>query len=244
MIRLFLSSKKYEGVTDKKEPWFGTSYSVRDITKEEMQEWLQPPAVDCLHLPKPNPFIPTRFEVIGTLSETPAAPIKIRDEDHCTIWYKEDDTFLRPRTALYFQMTTPLISESPLNYLLGELFVEMIEELLSAVTYDAYLSGLQFAVKSSYSSIQFGASGFSQSLATLVHMGFDRMVNFDMVEENSLMMNTFQNQLQRMERRYENAYRGQAYQISRNALRNCIKSLPTVNELTNAMKGWYISFEN
>merc|ERR1712207_83742 len=50
------------------------------------------------------------------------------------------------------------------------------------------------------------------------------------------MMNAFQNQKERLERRYENSYRGQAYQISRNALRNCVKTLPTVNELMDALK--------
>jgi insulysin len=58
-FRIFWESQKFEGQTDKAEPWYNTAYSLEKITSSTIQEWVQSAPDVHLHLPAPNVFIPT-----------------------------------------------------------------------------------------------------------------------------------------------------------------------------------------
>lgn len=69
--RIFESSLSFAGKTTHTEKWFGTDYFVDDISEDDIKAWENAPLLPELHLPKPNPFIPTNFDVVGTKSEIP-----------------------------------------------------------------------------------------------------------------------------------------------------------------------------
>jgi insulysin len=62
-VRIFWESNKFEGQTDKVEPWYNTAYSLEKITKFTIQEWMQSAPDVNLLLPTPNVFIPTDFSL-------------------------------------------------------------------------------------------------------------------------------------------------------------------------------------
>jgi insulysin len=72
---------------DKKEKWYGTEYTCETIPSDFMEEIKQAASsgavdrVSALHLPKKNPFIPTKLEVEREEIKEPAvAPTIIRND--------------------------------------------------------------------------------------------------------------------------------------------------------------------
>lgn len=69
---VFLVHKGATATADKKERWYGTDYSERAFSAVEEEQWQK--ALECslendwaslLHLPEPNPFVPTDFTIKG-----------------------------------------------------------------------------------------------------------------------------------------------------------------------------------
>jgi insulysin len=239
---VFFASKKFQGQTDLVEPWFGTSYSVVDVSEEDIVCWKQDTEhKGALHLPGVNQFIPTRFEVLGTKAETPSLPAKIRDDEQCTIWYKLDDTFLQPKVCLFFQVRTPVVSESPLSVLLSQLYIQMVQELLSEVTYDAYLSELDFQLDAPTDGVQINIYGFYQSLEKMVEMILQKLLSFQIDQNDTLMMGVFKKQLDILLRKYENYERSQAYEIARWSYQGCTYKSPPIDERMKVFHCRYLS---
>eukprot|EP00808_Paulinella_micropora_P023005 g5315.t1 len=61
--RLTVTSRDFEGKTDLTEQWYGTAYSFRPTTPEEVTAWTTPDVPLQLAFPRPNLFIPTDFSL-------------------------------------------------------------------------------------------------------------------------------------------------------------------------------------
>lgn len=53
-----------QGATQKKEAWYGTDFNIETLPDEWQTSWQSSAAREELHLPKPNPFIPTDFSML------------------------------------------------------------------------------------------------------------------------------------------------------------------------------------
>jgi insulysin len=69
-----VSYKGFSGKTSQKERWYGTDYNERSLSETQLRQWesalaqakaggLDHQWAGLLHLPQPNPFIPTVFDL-------------------------------------------------------------------------------------------------------------------------------------------------------------------------------------
>ena len=70
--------KKFEGMTDQTERWYGTQYSYRKIEPDTISQWEGVGGTEELHLPAVNEFIPTDFNVLPIPEMAPKVPILIQ----------------------------------------------------------------------------------------------------------------------------------------------------------------------
>jgi len=149
-------SKAFEGQTNQKERWYGTSYRVRPVPSETLDLWrnCDAPRKLKMNFPKPNMFIPSeaglrvKFEPDGsrrkkkTFEERmqPLIPPRIIRDDgpdgRWTVYFSEDRRFGKPKGFLIFQLLTPTVFSSPMNAALANLYEISISDRLGEYAYD------------------------------------------------------------------------------------------------------------
>ena len=85
---IYLSSKTWEGTTDKSEKWYGTQYSKEPICDKILSDIYSGDSYSELSLPLQNEYLPKNFDLFPKSPELSAIPVKIRDEGSSIIWYK------------------------------------------------------------------------------------------------------------------------------------------------------------
>ena len=78
MGRVSLVSKRFEGKTELKEPWYGTLYNFRKIDPQLIAQWDSVTPIEELRLPAVNEFIPTDFDLVPQEEEPPKLPTLIQ----------------------------------------------------------------------------------------------------------------------------------------------------------------------
>ncbi|CAF0762387.1 unnamed protein product [Adineta steineri] len=132
-----------------------------------------------LHLPKPNEFIPTDFQLFSNKehSARPQLPIKIKENEFCRLFYGEDTFYRLPKAYLYFELRNPLGSVDPLHCNMNRLYVELVEDSLTEIVYPAQLGGLYYKLYNFDYSIELNVYGFNHKIKQLLETIIDRMVN-------------------------------------------------------------------
>jgi insulysin len=95
------------GEMDQREKWYGTEYRVDKIAEDflgELNALFDKNAATLpeLHLPHPNEFIPSNFEVEKKEVKEPVKiPTLIKNTKFIRVWFKKDDTFWVPKAVVY-----------------------------------------------------------------------------------------------------------------------------------------------
>ena len=71
-------------------------------------------------------------------------PTILVDNPLVRLWYKQDDTFLLPKSCISIEMTSPLAYMEPLSCNLTYMFVSLYRDAFNEYTYDAELAGLVY----------------------------------------------------------------------------------------------------
>ncbi|KAJ2806180.1 metalloprotease, partial [Coemansia guatemalensis] len=151
---------------------YGIEYRMDPIPSELMRDMQQPPAFEELFLPLPNEFIPDNMSVKNTRRDTEpeVAPTLLRRTDSLELWFKQDDRFFLPRGDVRIQIDTPAAYESALNSVLTNLFLQMLKDTLTELTYDAEVAGLWFDIRDNVEGIQVHVAGFNDKLLRLLRI--------------------------------------------------------------------------
>lgn len=67
---------------------------------------------DRLHLPRPNPFVPTDFNLIQAVPEK-TVPSLVLDENIMEMWHVADVSFNVPKAVVYLSIESPRCTASP-----------------------------------------------------------------------------------------------------------------------------------
>lgn len=123
------------------EPWFGSHFTEKDITKDLIELWKNPPEIDAaLHLPSKNEFIPSDFSIRADDKcnddvVNSAYPRCIVDEPLMKFWYKLDSTFKVPRANTYVRINLKGGNETVKSCVLSELFILLLKDELNEIIY-------------------------------------------------------------------------------------------------------------
>ncbi|TSK53703.1 Nardilysin [Bagarius yarrelli] len=176
---LLLLSPEHEGQCPLKEKWFGTQYSVEDISMEWSELWSTDFSLNtALHLPAENKFIATDFML--KTSDCPDAefPVKIVDNSQGRLWFKKDTKFKIPKGYIRFNLITPLIQESPENLVLFDLFVNILAHNLAEPAYDADVAQLEYKLVPGDHGLVIRLKGFNHKLPLLLNLIVDYLADF------------------------------------------------------------------
>lgn len=77
-LRIGVVSQKFEGKTTLKEPWYGSDYNMRKIDPKLVEFWSTVEPIEDLHLPTPNEFIPTNFDILPMGENPPKVPVLVQ----------------------------------------------------------------------------------------------------------------------------------------------------------------------
>lgn len=165
--RLMLTSQKLP--VDSKEQWYGTEYQVLDypesLTKQLPNVGLNPK----FHLPRPNEFICTKFDVNKIDTKKPLnEPLLLKDDNYSKLWYKKDDRFWVPKGHIYVSMKLPHTFSSVVDSMLTSIYVEMVKDDLTDLQYDASCADLRVSMGKTNQGIDIQLSGYNEKLTILL----------------------------------------------------------------------------
>ena len=164
------------------EPHYGTKYSFTEES-EFYGELAALPARPELHLPTPNPFIPSGLVIPDRPVHEDAVPIRIIDEPGLVLYHSLDTEFLRPKVSLHYKIRFP-VERMDLRYkVLLDLYTTCVNESLNELAYPARLAGLSYSFGSGYEGMYFSINGYGGSAGILFDHVLDHMQNFRISEE-------------------------------------------------------------
>ena len=176
--------------TDTLDPWYGTPMRIRPLNyladatfAEELQ---------ALHLPQPNPFIPTDFSLYD--GEPQAVPALLQDEPGVQLWYYPEQEFSLPKARVLIQLQQPEVQNSARERVLAQLYARSVNEALNTFSYPAYLAGLTYQLSASGRGLDISLSGYQHKLPVLLDRLLEQMQQVSLSEDD---FNRYQASLQR-----------------------------------------------
>ncbi|CAL9729259.1 A-factor-processing enzyme [Monosporozyma unispora] len=168
--RITLISKDIE--TDSKEKWYETAYKVVGYSSNLKSGIANAGLNDNLRLPRPNEFIATNFNVNKPTdldSITPLEePLLMKDDKINKIWYKKDDRFWQPRGYIYLSLKLPNTQTSLLNSMLSTLYVQLVNDSLKDLQYDASCASSHVSFAKTNQGLDLTIYGFNDKLYTIL----------------------------------------------------------------------------
>ncbi|XVE95949.1 hypothetical protein REPUB_Repub02eG0179500 [Reevesia pubescens] len=196
-VRIFWESKKFEGLTDKVEPWYGTAYSVDKISPSTIQGWMQSAPDGKLHLPAPNVFIPKDLS-IKNAQEKVNFPVFLRKSSYSKLWYKPDTMFSTPKAYVKIDFNCPLASNSPEAEVLTDLFARLLMDYLNEYAYYAQVAGLHYSISPTDGGFEVTLVGYNHKLRILLETVVNKIANFEVKPDRfsvikEMVMKDYQN---------------------------------------------------
>ncbi|XWS66351.1 hypothetical protein CRYUN_Cryun05aG0191800 [Craigia yunnanensis] len=177
-VRIFWESKKFEGLTDKVEPWYGTAYSIEKVSPSTIQGWMSLAPNEKLHLPAPNVFLPTDLS-IKNAQEKVKLPVLLRKSSYSKLWYKPDTVFSTPKAYVKIDFNCPHASYSPEAEVLADLFARLLMDYLNEYAYYAQVAGLHYGISPTDSGFEVTLVGYNHKLRILLETVIDKIANFE-----------------------------------------------------------------
>ncbi|KAK9944576.1 hypothetical protein M0R45_010137 [Rubus argutus] len=166
------------------EPWFGSHYTVEDISASLMSMWNDPQEINVsLHLPAKNEYIPRDFSIRSDvlcldIAANTSHPRCILDEPLMKFWYKLDSTFKLPLVNTYFRINLKGAYDSVKSCVLTGLYIDLLQDELNGITYDANIAGLGTSLSVYKDKLLLEVYGFNDKLPALMSQILETVKSF------------------------------------------------------------------
>jgi insulysin len=198
---VILSAKELE--TDRVEDIFGIEYSYLEIGGELFQRLERAAVADTFSLPKPNPFVPEKVELLGE------RPVLLIDEPGLSLYYGQDREFQRPRVAMHFKVRPADREYQARDSVLLDLYQAAVNEYVNEIAYDARLADLRYSIGAGLEGVTVSIFGYTESVERLLPYLAGALRGFDISEER------FEAIHERMVRQWNNARYDNAFSYAR-----------------------------
>ncbi|CAI4047324.1 hypothetical protein N7582_004052 [Saccharomyces uvarum] len=176
--RVTLISRGLE--TDSSEKWYETKYKILDYPEDLLKDIKSPGLNPALNLPRPNEFVSTNFKVNKIDGVKPTdEPMLLLSSGMSRLWYKKDDRFWQPRGYIYLSFKLPHTHASVINSMLSTLYIQMINDALKDLQYDAACADLRISFVKTNQGLDITASGFNEKLIVLLTRFLQGVVSFE-----------------------------------------------------------------
>lgn len=170
----------------KKEKWYKTEYVYN--TFEGFVDF------DCgsnLHLPVPNPFIATNFQL-----STNNKLVKLVQDNYKEIWYKGcvveynnktesfkfNALYQTPKTYFGVSCFASSINKSVKTNMMTKIFIYLINDALNELTYNASIANLNLVLSCENTYFNLVCNGFSDKLDKLLFMVLEKVLTYNVLE--------------------------------------------------------------
>lgn len=176
-LQLVLKSQAVNGTQT--EPDYKVPFNSAKLSEEEIKQ-LQVQSIDStLSVREINPFVAKNLDMLSTKDGTkPKLLSKAEGFEH---WYMQDTSFGTPKTNVYFTLQSESANSSAKQWVLNNLFVDMLQEQLIEDLYDAYMAGLNTQVYPHLKGFTVRLSGYSDNIDLLLQ----KVINAIISEESA-----------------------------------------------------------
>ncbi|OJT06440.1 Insulin-degrading enzyme [Trametes pubescens] len=195
-----------EWVTEK---WYGTQYVVQKMEQELLQKLGQPNTNQELYLPTPNPFIPEDLDVEKVdVSEPFKHPLLVKRTELSQLWHKKDDQFWVPKAHVRIDVKSPLAYATARHAMLSRVLVDLVDDALAEVTYNADLAGLCYSVPNQIEGLTVSVSGYNDKIPVLLRIVLEKIRGLQVQPDRLRVVK------EEIQREYENFYMSQPSALS------------------------------
>ncbi|XP_037810382.1 nardilysin-like [Lucilia sericata] len=197
---ILTSYQNYEGVIyDKKEKWFGTEYTSREIPQKWFDMWQSAEENSELYLPKANVFVAQDFRIFwleNGKQQLSAIPEKLMQTELYELWFRQDDKFLLPYAHICFHMMSSVLRQSARNTVIGSLYLDLVDHYLQEELYPANVAGITSSIYYDEKGVVLSVEGFNEKLHLVVEIMMKALISTkDRLDEKQLEI--FKKQLQK-----------------------------------------------
>ncbi|QQP51802.1 Nardilysin (Narginine dibasic convertase) [Caligus rogercresseyi] len=169
-VNVIFMAREFAEMAKEEERWFGSKYSVEDISPEQLEKWKSTPILPEFHLPEVNKYIAEDTSLKTVPKESLSDyPIRILKDDAGELFYKKDQTFELPRAVIYFHFCSDLLMQGKLeDSVCLDIMVNCIVLLMVEDTYAADLAQLHSEFFSSERGIVLKINGLNDKCGLLL----------------------------------------------------------------------------
>lgn len=168
-VIVFITSKTLPddigGDFDQVEPYYGAEYLRVKLNRDLLSGPFK--VIPELALPKPNPFIPTQFDLPKAGSATQQAVTLVAHSELSAVWHKGDQRFLLPKSKVYIKLKSPLISGSLRQLVLTEVLIELWRYEVDEEVYQAKAAGSNVELEVKGNIVVLSIQGYTEKLPFL-----------------------------------------------------------------------------
>lgn len=154
---------------------YNAGFRHQRIDAERLTQWSQPKTHPLLALRSLNPFIPNSIELADRDSHGTDIPLALINEPGLSLWYQQDQQFLRPRADLFMAVMTHLSMASAENAVMLDLYTRIVDDQLNPVLYDASLAGLNASIYPHLRGFSVQISGYNDKQPLLLQLLLNTM---------------------------------------------------------------------
>ncbi len=152
---------------DRKEKWFGTEYAIRPLPSSWLTRWANAAPHPEIRLAEPNPFIPTRMELVQD-PQLGSTPTSIAESDLGRAFYVRCSDYATPESVYYIHILSPEITSSARSTVLASIYLDHLTDQLQPTLSAAASAGLGCRFSMDRSRIHLVVSGFNEKAPLLL----------------------------------------------------------------------------
>ncbi|GGA90456.1 peptidase M16 [Neiella marina] len=163
--------------------WYHTPYRVRPFNADQRKLWLQPAMVDVeWQLPPNNPFIQTKLKPRRQDREKSQPKLLVK-LDGLKMWHGQSKRFHQPKGHLYIASDSPMVDAEPRHRAWTKLYVDMLYDELSEITYQAEIAGIGYELFAHSTGVSLHLGGFTGRQSFLLELIFERFRQPELSEQ-------------------------------------------------------------
>lgn len=124
----------------KMEYFYSSPYLDTNITEEQLEVLRKVEVDPDLHLPSPNTFVPTNFEMFEVEEDGGLYPVELvsREEGEVSVWWLQDRQWRQPRLYTSCMLYPARISRTPRTWALESMLSQIYKQVKDLLLYEAW----------------------------------------------------------------------------------------------------------
>lgn len=160
-----------DATTEQESQYYQTPYRAQTLTGNTVANWRSAKPTAELAIPERNPFVPSQLVVTPLEREESIlykyTPQVIAQDENRVVWFEQDDEFKTPKTDIHLLLEGNFFEAAPENVIAMSLYIDLINDALNEVRYQASLAGSGYGISVVEDGIQLRLYGYQDKLPLL-----------------------------------------------------------------------------